>query len=129
MGLGNSVLTLGDVHISEVFFIMLKIQMGLESIIVFTLGGKHTVGSSQWAVSQYSHTSMADPFVCACHFLLVKFVPTMMAVWSKALPLTACCLSPLPGIRIPSWACEKLPLVIGGGFRWVLRFRPPVTTG
>ena len=34
-------------------------------------------------------------------------------------------------VRIPTWACEKVAsdLGLGGGFRRVLRFRPPYTTG
>ena len=51
-----------------------------------------------------------------------------MAMWSKALPLYASCLSPLPGFP---GACEKVAsdLELGGGFRRVLRFPAPVTTG
>ena len=49
----------------------------------------------------------------------------MMAVWSKALPLTA------SRVRIVAGACEKVEsdLVLGGGFRQVFRFPPPVTAG
>ena len=56
-----------------------------------------------------------------------------MAVWSKALPLTASGLSPLSGFE--SWPghvrCKKVAsdLGLGGGFRRVLRFLLPVTTG
>ena len=44
-----------------------------------------------------------------------------MAVWSKALQLTASCLAPLPGFEYYLGHVRKL----GGGFRWVLRFPPP----
>ena len=57
--------------------------------------------------------------------------PALTAVWSKAPPLTARCLSPLPAwVRILAWACEKVAsdLGLGGGFRRVLRFPPPHTT-
>ena len=44
--------------------------------------------------------------------------PALTAVWSKAPPLTARCLSPLHGFEIPAWACEKVAsdLGLGGGF-------------
>ena len=60
------------------------------------------------------------------HGICETLGPALMAVWSKALPLTASCLSPLPGL-----ACEKVAsdLWLGGGFLWVLCFLPPVTTG
>ena len=53
--------------------------------------------------------------------------PALMTVWSKAPPLTARCLAPLPGFE---WACEKVAsdLGLGGGFCQVLRFHPPHTT-
>ena len=38
-----------------------------------------------------------------------------MAVWSKARPLTARYLSPLPEFRIPAWACEKVASDLGLG--------------
>ena len=49
--------------------------------------------------------------------------PALTAVWSKALLLTASCLSPLSRIQIPPGVCEKVAndLGLGGGFRWVLR--------
>ena len=57
-----------------------------------------------------------------------------MAVWSKALPMTASCLSPLPGVgyhHVRNMRRENITidLGLGGGFRQVLRFHPPVTTG
>ena len=54
-----------------------------------------------------------------------------MAVWSKALPLTASCLSPLSGfVSLPGHA-RKLPVTVrlGVGFRQVLQFPPLVSTG
>ena len=56
----------------------------------------------------------------------------LMAVRSKALPLTASCLSlTTVRVRIPPGACEKVASDLGldGCFRRVLRFPPPVTTG
>ena len=50
-----------------------------------------------------------------------------MAVWSND-----CTLSLTTAwVRIPTWACEKVAsdLGLGGGFRRVLRFPPPHTTG
>ena len=46
-----------------------------------------------------------------------------ITIWSKALPLTASCLAPLPGFES---ACEKvaIDLNLGGGFR-----PPPLTSG
>ena len=43
--------------------------------------------------------------------------PAQVAVWSKALPLTASCLSPL-GFLFPAGACEKVAsdLELGAGF-------------
>ena len=54
-----------------------------------------------------------------------------MAVRSKALPLTARCISPLPGFESRHRACEKLPdyLGLGGGFRRVFHFPLPLITG
>ena len=54
-----------------------------------------------------------------------------MAMWSKVLPLTASCLSPLSGIEFYLGHVKKVAsdLGLGGGFRWVLHFSPPVTTG
>ena len=57
--------------------------------------------------------------------------PAQMAEWSKALPLTASCLSPCMGSN-PSWGnFEEATsyLGLGGGFSWVLRFPPPLTIG
>ena len=41
-----------------------------------------------------------------------------MAVWSKALPTTASCLSPLTVVESSAGASEKIPsdLGLGGGF-------------
>ena len=54
--------------------------------------------------------------------------PSLMAVWSKALPLNASRISPL--VRIAAGASEKVASDLGldGGFRQVLRFPPLVTT-
>ena len=48
---------------------------------------------------------------------------------SKALPLTASCLSPLPGFKILAGVCEKAAsdLGLGGGFHRVLWFTPLLT--
>ena len=56
-------------------------------------------------------------------------LPTLMVVWSKALPLTASCLSPLPGEESPG-VCEKVSKVLrlGVDFCWVLCCPPPFTT-
>ena len=56
--------------------------------------------------------------------------PALTAVWSKAPPLTARCLSPLPGFRIPAWACEKVAsdFELGGGFRRGTPVSPPLLT-
>ena len=45
----------------------------------------------------------------------------LMADWSKALSLTASCLSPLSGVQIPAGACEKVASDLGfcSGFRQV----------
>ena len=45
-----------------------------------------------------------------------------MALWSKALPLTASCLSPLPGFKSQARLYEKVAgdLGLGGGFSRVL---------
>ena len=53
-----------------------------------------------------------------------------MTMWSKAMPLTGSCLSPLPGFE-SHWASEKVAsdLGLGGGFRRALRFPLPVTIG
>ena len=58
------------------------------------------------------------------------FGPALMAIWSKALPLIASCLSHCP-VSNPIRACEKVAsdLGLGGGFCWVLQFPPPLTTG
>ena len=57
--------------------------------------------------------------------------PALTAVWSKAPPLTARCLSPLPGFESRRGHVRELPVTwgLGGGFRRVLRFPPPHTTG
>ena len=54
--------------------------------------------------------------------------PAMMAMWSKAPPLSARSLSPLSGLDTRSGHVRKLPVTlgIGGGFRRVLRFPPLV---
>ena len=39
--------------------------------------------------------------------------PAPMAVWSKALPLTASCLSPLPGFESKSGCVRRLPVTWG----------------
>ena len=55
-----------------------------------------------------------------------------MAVWPKALPLTASSQSlTTVRVRIPPRACEKVAndLGLGSGFRRVLGFPPSVTTG
>ena len=58
------------------------------------------------------------------HKMMISFGPALMAVWSKALPLTASCLSPLPGFEsLPGQVASDLGL--GGGFRRVLWFPPP----
>ena len=36
-----------------------------------------------------------------------------MAVWSKAPPLTACCLSPLPGLEFRPGHARRLPVIWG----------------
>ena len=54
-----------------------------------------------------------------------------MALWFKALPLTASCLSPLSEFEShPPGPCEKLPSDMGidGVFRHVILFSPPITT-
>ena len=63
-----------------------------------------------------------------CSLTLVNGV-SLMAVWFKALPLTASCLSPLSGF-VPTWACEEVAsdLGLGGVFRQVLRFTQLSTT-
>ena len=56
--------------------------------------------------------------------------PALTAVWYKAPSLTACCLSPLPGLE--SWLghVRKLPVTgLGSGFCQVLHFPPLFTTG
>ena len=52
-----------------------------------------------------------------------------IAVWSKALSVTAS-LSPLPGFESRPGRVGKLPVTwgLGGRFRRVFRFPPPVTT-
>ena len=49
--------------------------------------------------------------------------PALMAEWSKALPLTTSCLSPLPGFESHLGTCEKVTcdLRLGGGFRRILQ--------
>ena len=51
---------------------------------------------------------------------LVTGRPALMAEWSKALPLTAGCLSPLPGLE--SWLghVRKLPVGLGNDFHCFL---------
>ena len=39
--------------------------------------------------------------------------PALMAVWSKALPLTASCLLPLPGFECQARASEKVTSDLG----------------
>ena len=55
--------------------------------------------------------------------------PALMTVGFMALPLTARCLSPLPGSSNLDWACEYVAsdLGLGGGFCRVLRFLPLLT--
>ena len=57
--------------------------------------------------------------------------PALMAVWSKAPPLTARCLSPLPWVQIPAWIFEKVAsnFGLGGDLRRILWFSPLLTTG
>ena len=57
--------------------------------------------------------------------------PALMAMWSKAMPLTASCLSDVSGFESHRDHVRKLPrdLRLGGGFDQVLRFPSPVTTG
>ena len=52
-----------------------------------------------------------------------------MAVWSKALPLTASCLTTVR-VQIPPGACENVAseLRLSVGFRRVSRVPPPITT-
>ena len=54
-----------------------------------------------------------------------------MALWSTALPLTASCLSSLPGFKSQPGASEEVAsdLRLGGGFCWVLQFPPPLPIG
>ena len=54
-----------------------------------------------------------------------------MAMLSKAFPLTAGCLSTLPGIRSQAGECEKVAsdLGLGCAFRRLFRFPSPLTTG
>ena len=54
-----------------------------------------------------------------------------MAVWSNVLPLNASHLSSLSWVRILSrtYAEVASDLELGGGFRRVLWFPPPGTTG
>ena len=64
------------------------------------------------------------------HLSLNLFASTD-GVWSKALPLTASCLSPLPRFKSQPEHVRKLPVTfgLGGGFRRILLLPPPVTTG
>ena len=39
--------------------------------------------------------------------------PALMAVWSKVSPVTACCLSPLPGFESRPGHVRKLPVTWG----------------
>ena len=58
--------------------------------------------------------------------------PALKAEWSKALPLTASCLSRTTAwVRITDGACEKVARDLGlcVVFGRVLQFPPPVTTG
>ena len=51
-----------------------------------------------------------------------------MAMWSKALPLTASCLSPLFGIKSQSGACEKLKVASDLGLGTVFCTGTPVSS-
>ena len=55
----------------------------------------------------------------------------LMAVWSKELPLTASCPSPLPGFEAQPGHVRKLPVTLGLGGQVcrMLLFPPPVATG
>ena len=57
----------------------------------------------------------------------------MTAVWSKAPPLTARCLSPLPGFKSRSWHLRKLPAAhaFSAGFKcWhCIHFRDELLNG
>ena len=58
--------------------------------------------------------------------------PAQMAVWPKALPLTASCLSPLYGFESHPGLVRELPVTWDWAFvrfRRVPLFPPPVTTG
>ena len=55
---------------------------------------------------------------CTCHFVLqvalsAQVGPALMAEWSIALPLTAGCLSPLPGLESCPGHVRKLPVTWG----------------
>ena len=54
----------------------------------------------------------------------------LMAEWFKVLPLNAHCLN-IVRVPITVGACENVAsdLGLGSGFRWALRYRPPLTTG
>ena len=66
-----------------------------------------------------------------CPVLVSVSGPTLMAMWSKALPHTVSCHSPLSRFGSHSGHVRKLAsdLGLGSGFRQVLRFSPPVTAG
>ena len=52
-----------------------------------------------------------------------------MAVWSKALPLTASCLSTLSGFEFhPEKVTSVLGLHVGVGLHWVLLIEVPFAT-
>ena len=61
----------------------------------------------------------------------VYFRSAPMAEWSDALPLTACCLSPLRGLKSLHRLVRKLPLMwrVVRGFFAVFRFPWPLTDG
>ena len=52
-----------------------------------------------------------------------------MAIWTKALPMTASYLSPLSGFRSNPGYGMKLPVGLVGGFPGVPWFPAPVITG
>ena len=50
---------------------------------------------------------------CSIGQVSLYFGPALMAVWSKALPLTASCLSPLSGFKSHRRRVKKLPMTLG----------------
>ena len=92
---------------------------------------KETHTYKQSCVYMYAHTYIHTYYKLSSLSNSHRARSALMAVWPKALPLTASCLSFPPGFETDPGHVQKWPVTRWkvSGFRQVLRFHPPVTTG